>query len=72
MRHVSHLTLEPHLGLAHWCEIGGYLQAAIRADGTMDYAGVKLRWKMRVPHRLVHDIIGLALNLELSIVPPAG
>jgi hypothetical protein len=66
---VTHVTLEPHVGLARWCEAGGYLQAAIRPDGTFDYAGVKLRFKMRVPHRL-RGLVGLALNLELSSVPP--
>jgi hypothetical protein len=65
---VTHLTLEPHVGLLPWCEAGGYLQAAIRPDGTFDYAGVKLRFKMRVPRRL-HNLIGLALNLELSSLP---
>jgi hypothetical protein len=65
---VGHLTLEPHLGLASWCELGAYLQTAIRAD-SFDYAGVKLRWKARLPRR-IKGVIGLALNLELSSVPP--
>jgi hypothetical protein len=67
---VTHLTLEPHIGLARWCEAGGYLQAAIRPDGGFDYAGVKLRFKMRVPRRL-GGLVGLALNLEVSSVPHA-
>ncbi len=66
--HVTHLTLEPHVGLATWCEGGAYLQFALRPDGQLDYAGVKLRFKMRIPHR-VRGLVGLALNLELSSVP---
>lgn len=67
--HVTHLTLEPHLGLSNWCEIGGYLQAAIREDGHFDYAGIKLRVKARIPRRFARGLIGLALNLEVATVP---
>lgn len=66
--HVTHLTLEPHVGLASWCEGGAYFQTAIRPDGAFDYAGVKLRFKMRVPHRL-GGLVGLAVNFELGSVP---
>jgi hypothetical protein len=37
--HVTHLTLEPHVGLASWCEAGAYLSTALRADGHYDYSG---------------------------------
>jgi hypothetical protein len=67
--HVTHVTFEPHLGLASWCELGGYLQAAILPDGNVNYAGFKLRYKIRIPRRLAKDLIGLALNFELSFVP---
>ena len=67
---VSHFTLEPHVGLARWCEAGAYFQTALRPDGGLDYAGVKLRFKARVPRRLAHGLVGLALNGELSSVPP--
>jgi hypothetical protein len=66
---VTHVTFEPHVGLARWCELGGYLQLAVRPDGQGDYAGVKLRLKSRIPRRFVRDIVGLALNIELSVVP---
>lgn len=66
---VTHLTLEPHVGLTRWCEAGAYFQTALRPDGAFDYAGVKLRLKARVPRKLAHGIIGLALNGELSSVP---
>jgi hypothetical protein len=67
--HVTHVTFEPHLGLASWCELGGYFQTAISPDGSISYAGFKLRYKIRVPHRLAHQLIGLAMNFELSWVP---
>lgn len=67
--HVTHLTLEPHVGLASWCEGGAYFQTAIRPDGAFDYAGVKLRLKLRVPRRLARGLFGLAINFELSSVP---
>jgi hypothetical protein len=67
--HLTHFAMEPHLGLARWCEIGFYLQAAALPDGELDFAGAKLRGKVRLPRRLAHDLIGLALNVELSYVP---
>ena len=66
--HVAHYTLEPQTGLADWCEIGGYFQTALRPDGTFDFAGVKLRFKARIV-RPLWDVVGLALNVELSMVP---
>jgi hypothetical protein len=66
---VAHLTLEPHVGLAPWCEAGAYFQTALRPDGGFDYAGVKLRLKTRVPRRVGRGLVGLALNGELSAVP---
>src|SRR5262249_37592255 len=65
---VLHLTFEPHIGLAVWCGAGASLQPAVRPDVTFDYAGVKLRYKARIPRRL-RGLVGLALNLELSSVP---
>ena len=66
---VAHFTLEPHIGLARWCEAGAYFQTALRPDGSFDYAGVKLRLKTRVPHKVARGLVGLALNFELSAVP---
>lgn len=68
--HVTHLTLEPHVGLLAWCEAGAYFQAALRPDGRLDFAGVKLRFKARLPRRL-RGLVGLALNGELGSVPRA-
>jgi hypothetical protein len=67
---VTHLTFEPHIGLAAWCEAGAYFQTALRPDGQFDYAGVKLRFKARLGRRW-HDRIGLALNVEWSSIPAA-
>jgi hypothetical protein len=67
---VAHYTLEPQIGLADWCEVGGYFQTALRPEGTFDFAGVKLRFKARVVPEL-WGVIGLALNTELSAVPRA-
>ena len=67
---VSRYTLEPHLGLADWCELGGYFQTALRPEGRFDYAGVKLRFKARLL-RPVANLIGLAVNTEISAIPRA-
>lgn len=65
----THLTFEPHVGVASWCELGAYLQTAYDADGSAHFGGFKLRFKMRLPRRYARGIIGLALNLEFSDVP---
>lgn len=68
-RHVLHLTLEPHLGVFGWGELGGYLQGAVRPEGAFDYAGIKLRFKAKWPDKLWGGRLGLALNAEVSAVP---
>jgi hypothetical protein len=67
--HVLHATLEPHIGLFGWGELGAYLQSALRPGGGFDYAGVKLRFKARWPEKFFDDKLGLALNVELSRIP---
>jgi len=66
--HQSHATLEPSLGVLPWWEIGGYFQATLRAEGTLDYSGVKLRSKFVVPEGTFSQL-RLGLNLELSALP---
>ena len=66
---LTHLTLEPHLGITKWSEIGAYVQFAMDPSGDGHWGGFKLRYKMRLPHRYARGIIGLALNVELSVVP---
>jgi hypothetical protein len=68
--HVFHMTLEPHLGLFGWAEVGGYLQGALQPDGSFDYAGAKLRFKAKWPEKLF-GVVGLAINTEVSSIPVA-
>jgi len=67
-RHVIHATLEPHLGITSWLEVGGYLQSALRPEGSYDYAGAKLRLKARLPEP-AFGWLEMALNGELSWIP---
>jgi hypothetical protein len=66
--HQSHFTLEPSLGLLPWWEIGGYLQTALRGDGTFEYAGIKFRSKFVTPPWF-SDRVRLGANFELSLLP---
>ncbi|GAC1597747.1 MAG: hypothetical protein NVS4B10_07670 [Myxococcales bacterium] len=70
-QHVLHLTLEPHLGVFGWGEVGAYLQSALRPEGSFDYAGVKLRFKAKWPEKFFNEMLGLALNVEVSRIPKA-
>jgi len=63
---VFHATLEPHLGVTDFMELGMYLQSALRPDFGFDWAGFKLRAKVRAPP---FGWLKLALNGELSFVP---
>jgi hypothetical protein len=63
-----HATLEPSFGVLPFWELGGYLQMALRDDGTFDYAGVKLRSKFVTPPGTAGRW-RFGLNLELSILP---
>jgi hypothetical protein len=65
----THLTFEPHLGICRWCELGAYFQYGFDGDGSGRWAGFKGRFKMRLPRRYARGLIGLALNVELSVVP---
>lgn len=66
--HQSHLTLEPSLGLLRWWEVGGYLQTALRPDGTYEYAGTKLRSKFVTPSS-PGDRVRLGVNFEVAFAP---
>ncbi len=66
----THVTFEPHYGLRSWLELGGYFQTSVSTTGDVEYAGVKLRAKLRWPRRLWCERLGLAINFELSDVPP--
>jgi hypothetical protein len=64
----SHMTLEPSYGVLPWWELGGYLQSAVRPDGTFDYAGVKLRSKFVTPPGF-HPHVRLGVNVESAWIP---
>jgi hypothetical protein len=49
-------------------EVGMYLQSAVRPDGPWDWAGFKLRAKVRAPDAFF-GFLRLALNGELSVIP---
>lgn len=66
--HQTHVTFEPSFGVTRTWELGGYFQTALRADGTLDYAGVKLRSKHVMPPDW-HPHARLGVNFELSLVP---
>jgi hypothetical protein len=70
LRGQTHATLEPSFGVAPWCELGFYLQSALRADGHFDYAGAKLRSKFVTPPSF-HQHLRLGVNVELSLLPEA-
>jgi hypothetical protein len=65
---VFHATLEPHLGVTDFFEVGMYLQSAVRPGFGYDWAGFKLRAKVRAPSP-AFGWLKLALNGELSFVP---
>jgi hypothetical protein len=64
----AHFTLEPSYGVTSFWELGGYLQGALRPDGTFEYAGAKLRSKLVTPPGW-HEHLRLGINLELSLLP---
>ena len=65
----THTTFEPHYGLYDWLELGAYLQASTSRGDAHDFAGVKVRMKVRLPRRFWDGRIGLAVNGELSVIP---
>jgi len=66
--HQTHMTLEPSYGVLPFWELGGYFETALRPDGTLDYAGVKLRSKF-VTTKGFSEHVRLGINLELSLLP---
>jgi hypothetical protein len=66
--HQTHATLEPSMGVTQWWELGAYLQSARRADGTLDFAGGKLRSKFVTPEKWDAHL-RLGVNFELGWLP---
>jgi hypothetical protein len=64
----SHFTLEPSIGVTPFWELGAYLQSALLADGSFDFAGVKFRSKFVTPPDW-QPHVRLGVNLELSLLP---
>jgi hypothetical protein len=68
--HQAHFALEPSYGVLPTWEVGGYLLAALRPDGTFDVVGGKARSKLVTPNGWsAHARLGL--NLELSYLREA-
>jgi hypothetical protein len=65
--HQLHFTLEPSYGVFSWWELGAYVQTAV-ADGSYDFAGVKVRSKFVTPPGW-HPHMRLGLNVEVSCLP---
>jgi hypothetical protein len=66
----AHATLEPSLGVVPGWEVGAYLQGALEDDGTVRWAGAKLRSKF-VTTEGFSRTLRLGLNLEVSALPEA-
>ena len=67
---VTHFTLEPSYGLFDWWELGLYLQAALLPDGSLDWAGAKVRSKFVTPPKWAGSPhVRLGANFELGLLP---
>ena len=66
--HQSHFTAEGAIGIFDWWEAGAYLQTALLADGSYQYAGSKLRSKFVLPAR-AGTPFRFGVNLEVSRLP---
>jgi hypothetical protein len=64
----THFTFEPALGLTRFWELGAYFQLAAAVDGTLYWAGTKVRTKFVTPEGW-HPHLTLGLNVELSFIP---
>lgn len=65
-----HATLEPSLGLLPSWEVGAYLQGVVRDDGTVAWAGAKLRSKLVTPPSFSRSW-RLGVNVEVAALPEA-
>ena len=66
----AHMTLEPSYGVTSWWELGAYVQGALLSDGSLDYAGAKLRSKFVTPPGF-DEHFRFGINLEVSLLPRA-
>jgi hypothetical protein len=66
--HLTHMTLEPSIGMTPFWEIGGYLQFGMFPDGHTDFAGVKFRNKFILPQDKSSPW-QFGSNFEVSYIP---
>jgi len=66
--HLTHMTLEPSLGITPYWEMGGYLQYGMSPDGHTDFAGVKYRNKLVMPKEQTAPW-QFGANFEISYIP---
>jgi hypothetical protein len=64
----THATLEPSYGVLPFVEVGAYLQTALLADGSFEFAGAKARVKLVTPEGW-HEHLRLGANFEVSALP---
>jgi hypothetical protein len=61
----THLAIEITRGFAEEFELGGYALFARRTDGALDYAGIRLRPRLKAPE--AWDLpVGLSLSFEFG------
>jgi hypothetical protein len=63
----THATFEPALGITPFWELGAYFQLAGTGDGTIYWAGTKLRTKLVTPDGW-HPHLTLGLNIEFAFI----
>lgn len=61
----THLAIEITRGFAEAFELGGYALFARRADGSLDYAGVRLRPRFKAPDSWAVPV-GMSLSFEFG------
>jgi hypothetical protein len=64
-QHQTHLTFELTRGVTDWFELAGYLVLARRADESPEFAGWRLRPRIRLPERWKLPVL-LSLSLEVG------
>ncbi len=67
-KHQLHWTFEGGLGVTRVWEPGLYLQTALLPDGTLAYAGAKLRSKL-MAEPLLDGRLRLGMNFEVARIP---
>ena len=66
----AHFNFEPALGITRFWELGAYFQLAAAVDGTLYWAGTKLRTKFVTPEGW-HPHLTVGINFEFAFIPQA-